>query len=240
MTESFTKVPTHIAIIMDGNGRWATARGLPRIEGHRVGTEALRRVIRACVEFKVQYLTIYAFSTENWARPKDEVNGLMLLLESVVENELDELHHEGVRIQHIGRIEALPAGLRKKVKRAIEVTRENKNLVLNIAWNYGGRDEIICAIQHIIQDGVRPEEVNEEMFSRYLFTSDSPDPELLIRTSGELRLSNFLLWQTAYSEWVVSPVLWPDFDKEDLRQAIIEYGHRNRRFGKVSVKNNEP
>jgi undecaprenyl diphosphate synthase len=239
MPDEFKKIPTHIAIIMDGNGRWAKARGLPRIEGHRVGTEAVRRLVRACIDFGIQYLTIYAFSTENWARPQEEVNGLMMLLETVVVNELDELHREGVRIRHIGRLESLPAGLRDKIKRAVEITRENKKMVFTIAWNYGGRDEIIWAIQNIIRDGVKPEEVTEKLVSSYLFTSDVPDPELLIRTSGELRLSNFLLWQTAYSEWVVSPVFWPDFDKEDLRKAIIEYGNRDRRFGKVSNENHE-
>jgi undecaprenyl diphosphate synthase len=239
MPDEFKKIPTHIAIIMDGNGRWAKARGLPRIEGHRVGTEAVRRLVRACIDFGIQYLTIYAFSTENWARPQEEVNGLMMLLETVVVNELDELHREGVRIRHIGRLESLPAGLRDKIKRAVEITRGNKKMVFTIAWNYGGRDEIIWAIQNIIRDGVKPEEVTEKLVSSYLFTSDVPDPELLIRTSGELRLSNFLLWQTAYSEWVVSPVFWPDFDKEDLRKAIIEYGNRDRRFGKVSNENHE-
>jgi undecaprenyl diphosphate synthase len=236
MPEEFKKIPTHIAIIMDGNGRWATARGLPRAEGHRVGTEAVRRVVRSCIDFGIKYLTIYAFSTENWARPQEEVNGLMMLLETVVVNELDELQREGVRIQHIGRLESLRPGLSDKIKHAVEVTRVNQKLVFTIAWNYGGRDEIICAIQRIIQDGVAPENVNEELVSSYLFTSNSPDPELLIRTSGEQRLSNFLLWQTAYSEWVVTPVFWPDFDKEDLRKAIIEYGNRDRRFGKVSSK----
>lgn len=239
MPDEFKKIPTHIAIIMDGNGRWAKARGLPRIEGHRVGTEAVRRLVRACIDFGIQYLTIYAFSTENWARPQEEVNGLMMLLETVVVNELDELHREGVRIRHIGRLESLPAGLRDKIKRAVEITRGNKKMVFTIAWNYGGRDEIIWAIQNIIRDGVKPEEVTEKLVSSYLFTSDVPDPELLIRTSGELRLSNFLLWQTAYSEWVVSPVFWPDFNKEDLRKAIIEYGNRDRRFGKVSNENHE-
>lgn len=234
MAEDFKKLPTHIAVIMDGNGRWATARGLPRVEGHRVGTEAVRRLIKACVEFNIKYLTIYAFSTENWARPKDEVAGLMSLLEMVVVNELDELHRQGVSIRHIGHPEALPNNLGKKIKNAIELTKDNKTLVLTIAWNYGGRDEIISAVKRIVADGLQPEEINEELFSRYLFTSGIPDPELLIRTSGEKRLSNFLLWQTAYSEWVVTPTMWPDFDKEDLRQAIIEYGDRDRRFGKVT------
>ncbi len=236
MPDEFTKIPTHIAIIMDGNGRWAKSRGLPRIEGHRAGTESLRKVIRACVEFKVSYLTIYAFSTENWARPKEEVNGLMMLLESVVVNELDELHQEGVCIRHIGRLEAMPAGLRAKVKHAIEVTKENSKLFLTIAWNYGGRDEVIYAIQKLMAEGIKPEDVNEKMFGNYLFTAGTPDPDLIIRTSGELRLSNFLIWQSAYSEWVVSPVYWPDYSKEDLRQAILEFGKRDRRYGKVSSK----
>lgn len=234
MPEEFTKLPTHIAIIMDGNGRWAKARGLPRIEGHRAGTESLRRVIRAFVEFGVPYLTIYAFSTENWARPKDEVNGLMMLLESVVVNELEELHQEGVCIRHIGRLEAMPTGLAAKVKRAIEVTKNNTKLYLTIAWNYGGRDEVIHAVQKMLAEGLKPEQVNEQMFGNYLFTAGTPDPDLIIRTSGELRLSNFLIWQSAYSEWVISPVFWPDFGKEELRQAILDFGKRDRRYGKVN------
>jgi len=210
------------------------------VEGHRVGTEAVRNLIKGCVEFGVKYLTIYAFSTENWARPQEEVAGLMSLLEMVVVNELDELHKQGVRILHIGHLEALPNNLGKKVKRAIEITSHNEKLILTIAWNYGGRDEIVSAVKNIIHDGVKPEEVTEELIGRYLFTSGTPDPELLIRTSGEKRISNFLLWQTAYSEWVVTPVLWPDFDKEELRKAIIEYGNRDRRFGKVTTESNDP
>jgi undecaprenyl diphosphate synthase len=233
MPEEFTKIPAHIAIIMDGNGRWAKTRGLPRLEGHRMGTETLRVVIRACVEFGVKYLTVYAFSTENWSRPSDEVNGLMMLLESVVENELDELDKEGVQIRHIGRLEALPEGLRDKVKHAIVQTRNNQKIILNIAWNYGGRDEIVYAVQQLVAAGTLPEEINEEVISRHLFTSQSPDPDLVIRTSGEYRISNFMIWQSAYSEWVFTPVLWPDFNKEELRKAILEYGQRDRRFGKV-------
>jgi undecaprenyl diphosphate synthase len=234
MSEEFTKLPKHIAIIMDGNGRWAKSRGLPRIEGHRAGTESLRKVIRACVEFNVPYLTIYAFSTENWARPKEEVNGLMMLLESVVVNELDELHQEGVCIRHIGRLEAMPAGLAAKVKNAIQVTKNNTNLYLTIAWNYGGRDEIVYAVQQLIKGGIRPEEVTEQAINAALFTAGTPDPDLVIRTSGELRLSNFLVWQSAYSEWFITPVYWPDFGKEELRQAILDFGKRDRRYGKVS------
>jgi undecaprenyl diphosphate synthase len=233
MPEEFIKVPAHVAIIMDGNGRWAKAHGLPRLEGHRVGTEALRVIIRACVEFGIKYLTIYAFSTENWSRPKDEVNGLMMLLESVVVNELDSLHKEGVQIRHMGRLEALPTRLRAKVKKAIKITSNNQNLILNIAWNYGGRDEIVYAVQKIIAEGTTSENVTEELIGQHLFTAGIPDPDLVIRTSGELRLSNFMIWQSAYSEWVISPVFWPDFNKEELRKAIIEYGQRDRRFGKI-------
>jgi undecaprenyl diphosphate synthase len=233
MPEEFAKVPTHVAIIMDGNGRWAKARGLPRLEGHRAGTENLRTIIRACVDFGIKYLTVYAFSTENWSRPADEVNGLMLLLESVVENELAELHKEGVQIRHIGRIEDLPKGLREKVQNAIKITQDNQRLILNIAWSYGGRDEIIYAIQRIIADGVKPEAVTEQLVSEYMFTCQCPEPDLIIRTSGEYRTSNFMIWQSAYSEWYFTPVLWPEFSKEELRKAIIEYGSRERRYGKV-------
>lgn len=240
MPEEFKKLPTHIAIIMDGNGRWATSRGLPRVEGHRAGTEAVRGVIRACVDFDVKYLTLYAFSTENWARPQDEVAGLMSLLEMVVVNELDNLHKEGVRILHIGHLESLPNNLGKKVERAIEITKNNTRLNLTIAWNYGGRDEIVTAIKEIVAEGFKPEEITEELVKCHLFTCGTPDPELLIRTSGEQRISNFLLWQTAYSELVFTPVYWPDFGKEDLRKAIIEYGNRDRRFGKVSAESNDP
>ncbi len=234
MSDQIEKIPNHVAIIMDGNGRWAKSRGLPRLEGHRVGTKTLRSVIRACIDFGIKYLTVYAFSTENWARPKDEVNGLMILLESVVENELDELYKEGVQIRHIGRMDGIPPHLRKKINKAIDITSVNDKLILTIAWNYGGRDEIVYAIQKMISEGIHPEDITEEVISRHLFTSQLPDPDLVIRTSGELRLSNFLIWQCAYSEWVISPVFWPDFDKEELRKAIIEFGQRDRRYGKIS------
>jgi len=232
-TPELTKVPTHIAIIMDGNGRWARQRGLPRLAGHRAGTENLRRIIRACVEFHIKYLTIYAFSTENWGRPQEEVNGLMAILEEVIDKELDELHREGVRLQHIGRLERLNPTLVEKVKYAVELTKNNDRLILNIAWNYGGRDEIVCAIRKMIQDGVKPEEVTDELVSRYLFTAGIPDPDLIIRTSGEMRISNFLIWQAAYAEWYVTPTLWPDFDREELLKALIDYSRRERRFGRL-------
>lgn len=228
------QIPTHIAIIMDGNGRWAISRGLPRLAGHRAGTENLRRVIEACVEFGVRYLTLYAFSTENWGRPIEEVRGLMRILEDVIDRELAELHKQGTRLLHIGRLDRLKPSLRKKVLDAIEYTKDNDRLILCVAFNYGGRDEIVCAIQHMIEDGVTPDQVSAELVSKYLFTAGVPDPDLIIRTSGELRGSNFLIWQGAYCEWYFTPTYWPDFDKEQLRLALEEYGRRERRYGRIS------
>ena len=228
------KVPQHVAMIMDGNGRWAIQRGLPRLAGHKAGTENLRRVIRATVEFGIKYLTIYAFSTENWGRPAEEVNGLMLILQNVIDRELNELHKEGVQLRHIGRLERLDPAIQKKVLHAIDLTKNNDRLVLNVAFNYGGRDEIVNAIQNIIKDGIPAEQVTDEMVNNYLFTAGVPDPDLIIRTSGELRVSNFLIWQPAYSEWYITPTFWPDFDKEEYRRALETYANRDRRYGKVS------
>ena len=228
------KLPRHVAIIMDGNGRWALSRGKPRLAGHKAGTENLRRVIRATVEFGVKYLTIYAFSTENWGRPPEEVKGLMYILEDVINRELRELHQEGVQLRHIGRLERLAPSLQEKVLDAIELTKNNDRLTLNVAFNYGGRDEIVNAIQNIMKDGIPPEEVTDELVSRYLYTAGVPDPDLIIRTSGELRVSNFLIWQAAYSEWYVTPTYWPDFDKEEYRRALETFAQRDRRYGKVS------
>lgn len=228
------KIPQHVAMIMDGNGRWAVQRGLPRLAGHKAGTENLRRVIRATVEFGVKYLTIYAFSTENWGRPAEEVQGLMLILQNVIDRELGELHKEGVQLRHIGRLERLDPAIQKKVLNAIELTKNNDRLILNVAFNYGGRDEIVNAIQKIIKDGIPADEVTDDLVNQYLFTAGVPDPDLIIRTSGELRVSNFLIWQAAYSEWYVTPTYWPDFDKEEYRRALETYAHRDRRYGKVS------
>jgi undecaprenyl diphosphate synthase len=227
-------LPRHIAVIMDGNGRWAAARGLPRLAGHHAGTENLRRVITACVEIGIPYLTIYAFSTENWRRPADEVMGLMRILEDVVEKELGELDKQGVQVRHLGHLEDLDPGLRKKVEHALETTAHNSKLVLSVAWNYGGRDEIVTAIRRMVADGLKPEEITEDKVSSYLFTAGIPDPDLIIRTSGEMRVSNFLIWQGSYSELYVTPTLWPDFDKEQLLIALKDYANRNRRFGGLS------
>jgi undecaprenyl diphosphate synthase len=219
-------VPEHVAIIMDGNGRWARSRGLPRLAGHRAGVENLRRVIEASVEFGISYLTIYAFSTENWERPAAEVRGLMGIVEEVIDSQLAELHGNGVQLRHLGRLAGLDPKLQEKVKHAIELTRGNRRLVLNVAFNYGGRDEIVHAIRDIIADGVKPEDVDEDLVSHYLYTSESPDPDLIIRTSGELRVSNFLIWQGAYAEWYVTPTFWPDFGREELYQALCEFASR--------------
>ena len=226
----------HIGIIMDGNGRWALSRGLPRLAGHRAGTENLRRVIEACVEFDIQYLTLYAFSTENWGRTSVEVQGLMRILEDVIDRELQELHEEGVQLRHIGRLDQIKPSLKQKVLNAIELTKNNSRLILNIAFNYGGRDEIVWAIRHIIKDGVSEEAVTDELVSQYLFTAGVPDPDMIIRTSGELRGSNFLIWQGAYAEWYFTPIFWPDFGKEELRNAIDEFSQRERRYGQVKTK----
>lgn len=231
-------IPQHVAIIMDGNGRWALSRGLPRLRGHRAGTENLRRVIEACVEFGIQFLTLYAFSTENWGRPVEEVTGLMRILEDVIDRELKELHKNGVQLRHIGQLDRIKPSLKQKVLDAVELTKDNSRLVLNVAFNYGGRDEIIWAIRHIIEDGIDPEEVTIDLVNQYLFTAGVPDPDLIIRTSGELRGSNFLIWQGAYAEWYFTPIYWPDFDKEELRKAIEEFSQRNRRFGHVEKQGN--
>lgn len=228
------RLPQHVAIIMDGNGRWALARGLPRLAGHRAGTENLRRIIEACIEFGIPYLTIYAFSTENWGRPQEEVQGLMRILEDVIDRELQELNDQGVQLRHIGRLDRLDPGLREKVLYAVDYTKHNQRLVLNVAFNYGGRDEIICAIQRMINDGIKAEEVTDDLVSQYLFTAGVPDPDLIIRTSGELRGSNFLIWQGAYCEWFFTPTYWPDFDKTEFLLALEEYSHRQRRYGRIA------
>jgi len=225
------KSPQHIAIVMDGNGRWAKARHLPRMAGHRAGTENIRRVIYACMDFNVKYLTIYAFSTENWKRPKDEVDGLLQLLGEMLDREVAQLHKDGVCIHHIGRLEHLSDILRKKIAAAVELTQNNTKLFLNIAWNYGGRDEIVYACQNLLRDGIAPEALTQDLFSQYLYTKGTPDPDLMIRTSGEFRTSNFLIWQSAYAEWYIADKLWPDFDKESLKQAIESFSKRERRYG---------
>jgi undecaprenyl diphosphate synthase len=227
------KIPTHIAIIMDGNGRWARQRGLPRLAGHRAGTENIRRIVEGCIEYGVRYLTLYAFSTENWDRPEPEVQGLMEILSEVIDRETPELHRAGVQLRHIGRLEGLPEHLHKAVMDAVDLTKDNEKLTLQVAFNYGGRAEIVEAVRRIIRSGLPPEAVTEASFSQYLYTAGVPDPDLIIRTAGERRLSNFLIWQAAYSEYWFTPVYWPDFGKEQLREAILEYSKRLRKFGRI-------
>ncbi len=227
------EIPVHVGIIMDGNGRWARARGLNRLAGHRAGTENLRRIVRACADFGIKYLTVFAFSTENWARPKEEVDGLMEIMEEFIDKEIDELDAEGVQIRHVGKLDGIPERLKAKIKMSIERTRHNNRLVLSVAFNYGGRDEIVQAVRKIVAEGIPPDEITEETIANHLYTAGMPDPDLVIRTSGEIRISNFLLWQSAYAEWYFTPRFWPDFGREDLIAAIADYNRRERRFGRV-------
>lgn len=231
----FERLPQHIAIIMDGNGRWAKKRGLPRSMGHRAGVEALRDIVKTCSNLGVKVLTLYAFSTENWRRPKDEVGVLMTLLTEYLRRELHELHENKVTIRTLGDISLLPLEAQKELEKSVAKTQNNPGLILNLALNYGGRAELTRAVKEIageVKQGKRlPEEINEELISSCLFTAGLPDPDLLIRTSGEMRLSNFMLWQLAYTEIVVLDQFWPDFNPKALLDAIREYQQRDRRFG---------
>ncbi|KCZ50661.1 isoprenyl transferase [Hyphomonas pacifica] len=231
-------VPTHVAIIMDGNGRWAKARGLPRAAGHERGVEALRKVVEAAGEIGIKYLTVYSFSTENWRRPASEVSALFGLLKTYMQKDLNRLRKEGVKITIIGRREGLPKDIADLVAKAERDTHDNDRFYLNIAFNYGGREEIVRAMRKVAADAatgrIEPETITEDTFAAYLDTGCMPDPDLLVRTSGEYRLSNFLLWQIAYSELVFLDVLWPDFDRTWLEKAIQAYHERERRFGAVS------
>ncbi|GAA0821842.1 isoprenyl transferase [Clostridium tertium] len=230
-------IPKHIAIIMDGNGRWAKQRKLPRTMGHKAGVETIRRVIKEAHILGIKYLTLYAFSTENWKRPDDEVSALMKLLVEYLRSELAELNRNGVVIKVLGDINKLPIDAQKEVNEAINITKNNKGIVLNIAFNYGGRDEIIRAVKMVSEDAkkgnININDINEEIFEKYLYTNNTPDPDLIIRPSGEQRISNFLLWQCAYSEFWYSNVCWPDFKEEHLHKAIYDYQHRDRRYGGV-------
>ena len=220
---------------MDGNGRWAQERGLPRIEGHRKGVERVRVVLDTLGALGVEYVTVYAFSTENWGRPQDEVDGLMNIFSSAVDEQTRELHEQNVRIVHLGKTLNLDPELRDAVENAQKLTAANTGVTLNVAFDYGGRDEIIQAVRRIIRDGLDPDRLDEEIFRSYLFTSHSPDPDLIIRTAGEQRISNFLLWQSAYSEFYHTPTLWPDLQPSELEQALQAYRSRQRRYGKVAM-----
>lgn len=227
------RIPQHVAIIMDGNGRWAKARGQVRLFGHNAGMEALREIVRHSQTLGVKYLTVYAFSTENWKRPEDEVSGLFKLLIKYFGSEIKELHQNNVKIQILGDWSKLPKASKDAIDDALKTTENNTGLVFSIALNYGGRDEIVRAVKQIAIENTDPETITEELISSKLYTAGIPDPELIIRTSGEVRLSNFLIWQAAYSEIVITPVLWPEFTKEEYEKCIIEYQSRDRRFGGI-------
>ena len=226
-------VPSHVAIIMDGNGRWAAARNLARTEGHRAGYENIEKVINAVGVAGIDYLTLFAFSTENWGRPGDEVEGLMGLLALALEEKVAKLHGKNVRILHFGRGDRLTAELRDGVRDAVALTRNNTGLTVCIAFDYGGRAEIVHAVQEIARAGVAPEDITEDVVSRHLYTSEVPDPDLVIRTGGEFRISNFLLWQSAYAEFFSTSCNWPDFDEQELAKALTIFASRKRRFGLV-------
>jgi undecaprenyl diphosphate synthase len=234
------RLPNHVAVIMDGNGRWAKKRGLPRIMGHQKGGNALKELLRCCDDWGINALTAYAFSTENWGRPKTEVNFIMTLIEKFLRRELNEIVAKNVQIRFFGDLSQLPLSLQEEIERGTSATRHNDGIQLSVATNYGGRQEILRACQAIaaqVEQGLlKSEDINEESFENYLYTKGIPNPDLLIRTSGEMRISNFLLWQMAYSEIYVTPTLWPDFNREDFHQALLNYQQRDRRFGKVSLE----
>jgi len=233
----FSRLPRHVAVIMDGNGRWAKTRGLARIEGHRAGIQSVRETVRTCRELQIPYLTLYAFSIENWNRPRHEVDALMRLLRSFLLDEIEEMRENDIRLNSIGRIDDLPHNVRKALDQAEEETRHCRGMQLNLALSYGGRTEIVVAARRLAEDvrsgHIQPEAIGPELFSEYLSTASMPDPDLLIRTSGEFRISNFLLWEIAYAEIWITPVLWPDFRKSHLLSAFLDYQRRERRFGRV-------
>ncbi|MEH1921371.1 isoprenyl transferase [Nostoc sp.] len=233
------KIPQHIAVIMDGNGRWATSRGLPRIAGHRQGAKTLKELLRCCKDWGVKALTAYAFSTENWQRPVEEVDFLMHLFERLLHRELAQMHREGVRISFIGDLSALPKSLQTEMERSMAETLNNQAIHFTVAVNYGSRNEItrVCRqVAQLVEQGeLNAEQVNESLVEQHLYTVDTPEPDLLIRTSGEMRLSNFLLWQMAYTEMYFTDILWPDFNREAFYQALLSYQSRDRRFGQVKA-----
>ena len=227
-------LPRHIAIIIDGNGRWARKRGLPRLFGHREGVINAHRIVEALFDYGIKYVTLYIFSTENWSRPKEEVKGIFQILLGRIDEEVKFAQRKGIRVCHLGKLDALPLELRNKISHAVELTRDNKAMTVNLAINYGGRDEIIQAARHLTHEGVPAGNIDEALFSQYLYTAGIPDPDLIIRTGGEMRLSNFLLWQAAYAEFYFTPVLWPDFTRDEMDKALMAYKGRQRRFGSLT------
>jgi len=224
-------LPQHVAIIMDGNARWAKQRGLPRLVGHKQGVNTAQKVVEIFLGYKVPYLTLYSFSTENWDRPRVEIDGIFQILEERLEKGIKFAQENGIRICHLGKPDGLPLRLQERVKRALELTQNNSRMTVSLAFNYGGRDDIVEATKALILERISPQDINENVFSQYLYTAGIPDPDLIIRTGGEMRLSNFLIWQSAYAEIYFTPVLWPDFGKKEVDKALIAYSQRQRRFG---------
>ncbi len=229
--KSIARLPNHVAIVPDGNGRWAEQRGLPRLNGHQAGVENMWRMVEYLNEYPIKYVTLYGFSTENWSRPEDEVMGLFQLLAEFINKMAPEVHKRGIRLRHFGHLEQLPPWLQLAINEVVELTKNNTRMTLNVAFNYGGRSEILDAVRRLIADGIPAQNINEELFNSYLYSAGLPDVDLLIRTGDELRLSNFLIWQTAYSEYYFTKVLWPDFSKKDIDEALLAYSRRKRRFG---------
>ncbi|MBI2979950.1 MAG: di-trans,poly-cis-decaprenylcistransferase [Chloroflexi bacterium] len=230
-TKKFTILPNHIAIVPDGNGRWAERQGLPRLSGHRAGAENTRRMINYLNEYPIKYVTLYGFSTENWSRPEEEVKGLFQILTDFIGKCIPELNQNGVKLRHLGRLNELPPDLQSAINGAVAATKNNTGMTLSLAFNYGGRAEILDAVRRLMAAGVPSKDIDEELFSDYLYTAGLPDVDLLIRAGDELRLSNFLIWQTAYSEYQFTKVLWPDFSKKDIDKALLSFSRRQRRFG---------
>ena len=238
--DGVANVPVHVAFIMDGNGRWAQKQNLPRISGHEVGVQRIQGILETLAPLGVKFVTLYAFSTENWARPQDEVDGIMDVFSEAVASQTEDLHKQNVRIVHVGKTENLSPGLRDAVVDAQRLTADNTRITLNIAFDYGGRAEILEAARRIIKDGINPDSIDEELFSQYLFTAHCPDPDLIIRTGGEQRISNFLLWQSAYSEMHYTSTLWPDLDAAELVQVLETFGSRRRRYGALNPEDQFP
>ncbi len=231
-TEEKTRLPNHIAIIMDGNGRWAERHGLPRFQGHLAGLERARSLIRYLNnKYHIKYLTLYGFSTENWSRPRDEVSGILGIFAEIIDQETLAFHKQGIKLCHLGRLEELPPGLQKSIKRSMELTKNNTGMTFSLAFNYGGRIEILEAVRRIVAENIPPQNIDENLFDNYLYTAGIPAVDLLIRTGGEFRISNFLLWQSAYSEYYFTDVFWPDFNEKEIDKALLSYRQRQRRFG---------
>ena len=229
--KQITRLPVHVAIVPDGNGRWAEQHGLSRLAGHQAGVKKMRSLVEYLNDWEIKYVTLYGFSTENWGRPEDEISGLFHILEERIGKDVPKLHKKNVRVRHLGRIEELPVWLQKSIRSAEELTKNNTGMTLSLAFNYGGHIEIVDAVRRIVAEGILPEKIDEKLVSSYLYTAGLPDVDLLIRTGDELRLSNFLIWQTAYSEYYFTQALWPDFTEKDIDQALLAYSQRERRFG---------